>query len=487
VPLKKGLKMASNLETVLAKVLKKVNPSEKDEKKVLQLADNLVEKVKTAAKKNGVKARVRVEGSVAKDTWIRGEPDIDIFMQVPLSTPREAFETTCLNIAKEATEGSAQVERFAEHPYLEAIVNGTRVNIVPCYKAKLGEWVSATDRTPFHTDYVMPRLDERLRSEIRLLKRFMKGIGVYGAEIKVGGFSGYLCELLVLRYNSFVGVLKAATDLRETWLIDYEGYYKGRENELPKIFEEPLIVVDPVDKGRNVASAVRKARLIEFMAASREFLKNPSLEFFYPSKTKTLSKKQLLKEIKKRESTLVLVKFAQAKTVPDILWGQLYKTQRSLRKMLEQNDFHVIRDSAWSNEKDLSVLVFEVEHGKLPMVKKHLGPPLWKKAECGDFLRKHTASTETISGPYIEDDRWVVEIKRKHTNIVELLRDKLKDGGRQVGVAELISQAVKKTLEIKVNEQIMKVYSSDSEFAIFLTDYLKGRPRWFRRAHAVKV
>ena len=185
--------MASNLVTVLTKVLTRVNPSEKERREVLELADILIERVKKASKEAGVKARVRVEGSVAKDTWIKGEPDIDIFMQLPLSTPREAFGTICLNIAKEATKGSVQVERFAEHPYLEAIVNGTRVNIVPCYKAKLGEWVSATDRTPFHTDYVMPRLDERLRSEIRLLKRFMKGIGVYGAEIKVGGFSGYLC------------------------------------------------------------------------------------------------------------------------------------------------------------------------------------------------------------------------------------------------------------------------------------------------------
>lgn len=479
--------MASNLETVLAKVLKRVNPSEKERREVLELAGILIERVKKASKEARVKARIRVEGSVAKDTWIRGEPDIDIFMQVPLSTPREAFGTTCLNIAKEATKGSVQVERFADHPYLEAVVNGIRVNVVPCYKAKLGEWVSATDRTPFHTDYVMPRLDERLRSEIRLLKRFMKGVGVYGAEIKVGGFSGYLCELLVLRYNSFVGVLKAAADLRETWLIDYEGYYKGRENELPRIFEEPLIMVDPVDKGRNVASAVREERLVEFMAASREFLKNPSFEFFYPSKTKTLSREQLLKEIKKRESTLVCVKFAQVKAVPDILWGQLYKTQRSLRKMLEQNDFHAIRDSAWSNETDLSVLVFEVEHGKLPSVKKHLGPPLWKKAECDNFLRKHAASTETISGPYIEGDRWVVEIRRKHTSIVELLRDKLKDGGRQVGVAELVSKAVKKSLEVKVNEQILSWYSSDSQFANFVTEYLKARPRWLVKTNAAKV
>jgi tRNA nucleotidyltransferase (CCA-adding enzyme) len=155
--------------------------------------------------------------------------------------------------------------------------------------------------------------------------------------------------------------------------------------------------------------------------------------------------------------------------------------------MLEQNDFHVIRDSAWSNEQDLNMLVFEVEHGKLPFVKKHLGPPIRKKAECENFLRKHVGSPSTVSGPYIEDDRWVVEIKRKHSDVVALLSEKLRDGGRHVGVAELISHVVKKTLKVMVNEQIMKPYLSDPQFAKFITEYLEAKPRWLRSTHAAKV
>jgi len=470
--------MASSLEKVLAKVRKKTTPSEQERKQVLSLADTLVERVKNAAKKARVEAQVRVEGSVAKDTWLRGEPDIDIFMQVPTSTPREAFGTLLLNIAKEATKGSRQVERFAEHPYLEAFVNSTRVNIVPCYRAKLGEWISATDRTPYHTDYVKPKLNERLKSEIRLLKRFMKGTGVYGAEIKVGGFSGYLSELLTLHYESFVNVLKSAANCRQPWTIDYENHYKGRENEVQKIFEEPLIVVDPVDKGRNVASAVRKQRLDEFVAASRVFLKKPNLEFFYPRETKNFKKEKLLHEIRKRDTALVFIELGKADAVPDILWGQLYKTHRSLRKMLHQNDFNVLRSTAWSNEQDLSVFLFEVEHRLLPAAKKHLGPPIDKRTEGENFLRKHMESRATLSGPYIEDGRWVVEIKRKHTDVVDLFREKLKGGGRQAGVAELISKALANSMKIRVNEEIMRTYLSNNDFAKFLTEYIKGKPKW---------
>jgi len=470
--------MASNLEKVLTNVRRKITPSEKERKRVLSLADALVEKVKIAAKKEEVEAQVRVEGSVAKETWVRGEPDIDIFMQMPASTPREAFGTVCLNIAKEATKGSRQVERFAEHPYLEAFVNSTRVNIVPCYRAKPGEWISATDRTPYHTDYVKPKLNEELKGEIRLLKRFMKGTGVYGAEIKVGGFSGYLSELLTLHYGSFVNVLKSAANWRHSWTIDYESFYKGRESEVQKIFDKPLIVVDPIDKGRNVASAVRKQRLDEFIAASRAFLKQPNLKFFYPRETKPFKKENFLDAIRRRGTALVFIEFGKTDAVPDILWGQLYKTLRSLGKMLHQNDFNVLRSAVWSNEQTLNVFLFEVENRLLPASKKHLGPPLNKRVECEKFLRKHMKSSTTVSGPYLEDSRWMVDIRRKHTDIVELFMEKLKDGGRRAGVAELISKSMAKSMKIQVNEEITRTYLSNRDFAEFLTDYIQGKPKW---------
>jgi len=470
----------SNLERVLADVLKRITPSREERKDVLSLADNLVKLVKKAAEKAKVEATVRVEGSIAKDTWLRGEPDIDIFLQLPKSVPREALGTVCLEIAREATRGSKQVERFAEHPYLEAFVKSTRINIVPCYKAKPSEWLSATDRTPYHTDFVRPRLNDVLRSEIRLLKRFMKGIGVYGAEIKVGGFSGYLCELLTMQYGTLVDVLKAAAAWKKPWTIDYQSYYKGREDEIPKIFEEPLVVVDPVDKGRNVASAVCRERLIEFVAASRQFILYPVKEFFLPKPTRILSERQLVRSIEKRGTALVFVKIGKVNAVPDILWGQLYKTQRSLRRMLVQNDFNIINDAAWSNEADLSLLLFEAEHRFLPATRKHLGPPVEKRVECERFLRKHLGASATVYGPRLEDERWVVGTKRKHTDIVELLRAELKHGGRHVGVAELVSKAVANKPNVLVNQQVASTYRTNSDFAEFLAAYVQGKPKWFQ-------
>ena len=469
-------------EKVCMAVLERVTPTKAERARIETLTKRLEENVAKVSKEFGVEAIVRVEGSVAKDTWLSGEPDIDIFMRVPTTIPRKSLGDICLKIARKATEGAKQVERFAEHPYLEAFVDGVRVNIVPCYNVKRGEWLSATDRTPFHTNYVRERLNEQMRSEVRLLKRFMKGTEVYGAEIKIGGFSGYLTELLILHHKTFTSTLKAFADYKQPITIDIENHYKGREKELKLLFKEPLVVIDPVDKGRNVASAVQPQKLYTFVAAARAFLKNPSLKFFYPSKTKPLTTQEARKKLEKRGPAIIFLTFRKANAVPDILWGQLYKSQRSLRKLIELNDFKVLRDMVWSDEETLNVFIFEVEQRNLPTVKKHLGPPLEKRRECENFLKKYLNNSEVISGPYIADGRWVVELKRKTTDVVKLLNEKLKDGGRNAGVAEQISHVIKKGFKVLVNEEVIDVYAKNRCFAEFLTDFLSGKPKWLEGA-----
>ena len=33
-------------------------------------------------------------------------------------------------------------------------------HIVPCYNVEKGKWISAADRSPFHTEYIKNNLDE---------------------------------------------------------------------------------------------------------------------------------------------------------------------------------------------------------------------------------------------------------------------------------------------------------------------------------------
>jgi tRNA nucleotidyltransferase (CCA-adding enzyme) len=472
--------MPNAFNKIYGEVLKQITPEIERRNQVLSLAKKLVKKVRAAVKDAEIDAEVRVEGSVAKDTWLSQEPDIDIFVRFPATITREQFGTSALKIAREATTGYRQLERFAEHPYLEAFVNDIRVNIVPCYKVEKGEWKSATDRTPYHTDYVKLLLNPKLRAEIRLLKQFMKGIGVYGAEIKVGGFSGYLCELLILNYKSFSDLLTAAGESKGRQVIDYEGFYRERGIDLDLLFKEPLVIIDPVDKGRNAASAVREECLDEFIAASRAFLTTPDKQFFFPAKTKPLTKERILNEMMERDSNLVVIKFGRVDTVPDVLWGQLYKSRRALRNLLSQNDFSIVRDAVWSNEKDMNIFIFELEHLSLPAIKRHFGPPLERSKECENFLKKHLNSPDTLSGPMINNGRWVVETKRKNLEADELLERELREGGKNSGIAEEILKTIRENFEILTDDVILNLYTSNSNFAEFLTNYYYGKPGWLR-------
>jgi tRNA nucleotidyltransferase (CCA-adding enzyme) len=103
-----------------------------------------------------------------------------------------------------------------------------RVNVVPCYAVGPKQWKSAADRSPYHVDLVRS-LPADSKTQMKLLKRFMKSIGVYGAEIQTQGFSGYVAEVLVMKHGSLEGVLG--------WFADFHPHGADRLFSLP----------DPVD------------------------------------------------------------------------------------------------------------------------------------------------------------------------------------------------------------------------------------------------
>ena len=83
--------MQEEIEKVCAAVLEKVTPKKRERAEMENLAEKLERKVVSVSKDFGVEAEVRVEGSVAKDTWLSREPDIDIFMRVSTTVPRKSL------------------------------------------------------------------------------------------------------------------------------------------------------------------------------------------------------------------------------------------------------------------------------------------------------------------------------------------------------------------------------------------------------------
>jgi len=470
------------LSEVVDDVLRQVVPGPEEREHVRTVAELVRTLVVEEIKRIGRNVVVEIGGSVAKDTWLSGDVDIDVFMLFPTSVSKKELGELGLTIARRAVSGYRQRERYAEHAYLEAWVDDVRVNIVPCYVTTSGNWLSAADRSPYHTRYVVEELKaNHLADEIRVFKRLVKGIGAYGAEIRVSGLSGYLCELLILHYGSFPKALEAMSKWRFGEVVDPENVYQGNVSEARRLFHAPLIVVDPVDQNRNVAAAVSKERMSELIAAARFLLRSPSISFFYPTVEK-MSEKRLREILSSLEYDVVALEVKTGEEVPDILWGELLRTHGALKRLLEANDFVVLRSGVWSDEVESSVIVFGLESKSLRKTKRHMGPP-GDTEGVTPFLEKHVA--DAVVGPWVEEGRWVTGVRRQYVSAEVLLRDKLSDGGRGVGVPKGLVEALASS-RLLVGAEVLGIYHREG-FARFLTGFLEGRPRWLRHSSSRSV
>ncbi len=350
-------------------------------------------------------------GSVAKGTNLK-DPDIDIFIQFSNRYEKKHVEKWGLEIAHSVIKNG--YESYAEHPYLRGEVQGYRVDIVPCFRVENpSSRISSVDRTPFHTEFVKMHLSSEKRDDVRLLKAFMKGIGVYGAEAKVMGFSGYLCELLVIKYGSFLDVLHHASKWKRS-------VYLHLGNGGAK-FKAPLVFIDPVDSGRNVASAVSEESKSMFILASKEFLKNPKIEFFFPNSTQALSKENMLSKLNERGTYIYAFIFRNPNVIDDVLYPQIRRTIKVFINILR--DFLPVSSYYYVNEENVVILV-ELERDTLPDVVRHEGPPVWH-ANADNFLEKW--KNVAIRGPYISGSRLYVDKRRKNVTVEEVIRKNIKN------------------------------------------------------------
>src|SRR5437879_6151863 len=260
------------------------------------LSQTIQREVEDVLASSGIQAKVSPQGSFAGGTWISYEADLDIFARFPPTMEREEWVEKVFPTLRKYFSRYRVIERYAEHPFLEFRVSGVRVNIVPSYDVKKGEWKSATDRTPYHTEFMQTHLTPDLRLEARLLKKFAKGIGTYGAEIKIGGFSGVLIDTLALYYRSFMETIRQASSWTKGTLLEIEKS-GGVVDPKDRDSNVDLVVIDPVDPIRNLAAAVRPDKLWNFVAAGREFLRNPGLWYFFPPKFKPKTRLQFAKQI----------------------------------------------------------------------------------------------------------------------------------------------------------------------------------------------
>ena len=300
-------------------------PSKKlqqDKTKVAKLAFNLVRKQVT---KYSQITGVEFGGSYVKGTWLPNKADVDIFIKFEKSTPDKKFVEISKKIGFDSMKKFKPYVRYSEHPYVEATIKGTKVNVVPCYDVKKGQWQSAADRSPFHTKFMLESLTGAMKDEVRLLKSFLSNNKIYGSEIAKQGISGYVTEVLILYYGSFQDVIKAIAKLKKNQII-------GKPT---KSFDTSIIIIDPIDSNRNLGAAISNENVGKFIIASRAFQKKPSISFF-----KSLPRPKIFK--KNLENTIA-VQFNYKPRSPDIIWGQIKRAASSLVVQMELGGFQVLR------------------------------------------------------------------------------------------------------------------------------------------------
>lgn len=373
-------------------VLKQIKPSKEDEEYISRNIQDVLERLK--------EFDAQVHGSFRKGTWLKGDTDVDIFVFFPKELGKDYIENEALKILLEKLKGFNVTIAYAEHPYLIVRKNEIEIDIVPALKVDKGEEaITAVDRTPFHTQYVTSHLTEQQKDEVRLLKKFMKGIGVYGAEIKVQGFSGYVTELLIIYYGSFLEVLKKASRWKPPVRIELV--------KAQRKFDSPLIIPDPVDPKRNAGAAVSLKKLAEFSIASRYFLKNPKLDFFFPKKPENG---------KIKGDILITVLKLKERVVEDLLWGQVNRSVKRITNVLKVNGYRVIDVQACGKD-DRIVIAIQLESKEIGKYYLNQGPLFYMNVD--NFITKN----ESV---WIGEDGRLYSIKeRKGKNIEEMVKSSI--------------------------------------------------------------
>ena len=416
-----------------ARILRKILPSADEDRRIREVVREILRTLEPRIAAKGLHAKPLLVGSVAKGVHLTGT-EIDIFVAFPPDTPRDVLEREGLAFGDILQR---PVRMYAEHPYTRGWYGGFEVEIVPCYRiTDATQRMSAVDRTPLHVDYVLGHVKDGQQNEVRLLKAWAEGIGVYGAEAKILGFSGYLCELLVLKYGSFRGVLENSLSWRPGIVIELD-------RPAGRAFPEPLVVVDPVDSNRNVASAVGVEQLATFAHAAREYLRTPSERFFFPRPVKPLPIAKLRALARKRAAGMLAVSMPSPGVTEDVLYPQLRKAHRAFSDVLHRHGFQVF-DAHFEVVGKKAVFLFELDVHSLPRVSRHEGPPVWVK-NAKDFLDKWHRNPRTMAGPYIQGERWSVDVAREAMTAAALAKAKW----RELGLGKDLEKAARRSLQIR--------------------------------------
>jgi len=414
-------------------VLQKIKPSKEEEKRFVTATASFLKSLNAALK---TEAKAILGGSGAKGTWLSGSYDVDVFVAFDHNkyVNKSAELSGFLEKVLKKAFPKVKIDRLhGSRDYFQLSYRGLMFEAVPILKITKAEQAqNITDISPLHSQWVNGHA-AKVKDEIRLLKQFCKANHLYGAESYIGGFSGYVLEIITAQYGSFEKVLKAAQKWKEKDVVDPSKFYATKELALFHIntskLQSPLIVVDPVDKFRNAAAALSMEKFLSFKKLAKEYLQKPSEEFFVKEKitVESLQKKY------KGKGTLLFITVTPTEGKEDAVGAKLLKVFELLREKLQ--GFALLQGGwAWDKGEE-GMFYFVAKKKELPAEEVRLGPPLKMKGYVDDFKKKNKNTFEDGG-----------RIKAK----VRVENPKLKDFVNAVLKAEYVKEKIKGVKKVDV-------------------------------------
>jgi tRNA nucleotidyltransferase (CCA-adding enzyme) len=396
------------LNKLLHRVLIDVRPTPSEIATVTAASNDIMGRLKRVAPKN---VEIMLLGSISRGTQIKGTSDIDIFLLFPKSADERKMEEAGLRIAKKIVKRGESYEiKYAEHPYLKLNLSGINAtaDIVPAFKiSSADEMGSAVDRTQLHNEFVNKNLSQKQRNDVRILKSFLDHHGIYGAEARITGFSGYLCELLVHHYGSFSGVIEAFANIRMPLAIDpVNRKTLDDAAAFVKRFGKDFVVIDPTDRNRNVAANVSDMSLGKAVFYSRRLIKNPDIDMFYGKGYQNTNAGARLRSLQdKLFVSIDAIAFKLPDISEDILWQQLAKLRGNLAIEMKRHGFELIT-SFQCVSGNAAVIAFMSDSNTLghSVVK---GPNALMGDASESFIKKHKNSLLMLF-----DDERIISIEK---------------------------------------------------------------------------
>jgi len=387
--------MVKKINSVLGEVLKSIEPSAEEIRKIKQILGEIEKGINRILRSKKITADLFVGGSFAKNTLIKKkEYDIDLFLRFDKKHKSKNISDITESVLKIKNKKGFKLSRIhGSRDYFKLQIDKSLFfEIIPVLKVKNPrDAENITDLSYSHVRYINKNVkSQKILNDIKIAKAFCHANNCYGAESYVNGFSGYALELLVYKYKSFLGFIKAMSKIKGKEIIDLEKHYKNKSQIMIDLnaskLNSPIILIDPTFKQRNALAALSEETFRKFQKACKAFLKDPSIKKF---DEKTLDMEKIEKYAKRKKYEFILLTAKTSKQEGDVAGSKLLKFYNHLSYEVEK--FFDMKNKGFSYNNKKSARYFFVVKRKNEILIK--GPLLKQGKHVKKFKGKHKRTT----------------------------------------------------------------------------------------------